>query len=52
MNKGFVRTVVLIVIALFLLSYFNIYKIEEHISPGQIRGIWESFITWLKGLFN
>jgi hypothetical protein len=51
-NKGFIRTIVIIVIALFALSYFNIYKIEEHINPGQVREVIQSFIVWLKGLFN
>jgi hypothetical protein len=51
-QKGFVRTIVLIVIVLFILSYFNIFKIEQHIQPGQLKAIFQTFIDWLKGLFN
>jgi hypothetical protein len=51
-NKGFVRTIVLIVIALFILSYFNIFKVEEHINPGQIKAVVQTFFDWLKGLWE
>ncbi len=51
-QKGFIRLIVLIVIVLFILSYFNIFKVEQYIQPGEIKAVFQSFIDWLKGLWN
>lgn len=52
MSKGFIRTIILIVIGLFILSYFGIFKVEEYIEPGQVRNLFQSFIEWIKGFWN
>ncbi len=51
-QRGFIKSIVIILIALFALSYFGIFKIEEHVNGTQIRAVIQTFIDWVKGLVN
>lgn len=51
-HRGFVRTIVLIVIGLFILSYLNIFKVEEYVTFEQIKSLWDSFLAFIKKLFT